>query len=506
MVSTAHSYAALQRRLEGISVGVMKRTPGFCGYSDSDVASRLMQRYAELSVFEFTRLAADKYRKTGALPADAEEVTCGGLLFDADRKVTLSPRKFMALLFGYAAYWGYALLVILASLNLSGTRRQVSLLYGVGLQDLQAEGDDARFLNFCRAGQIQPLFEADFLVVQAGKRVNTTEPSRVKYSRVPLFLALRWSGLEPRPWLLALGRHLWAAASFLRAVCVFPALMLLGRDAASHAVAVALNRDGRLKDVILTNSNYFSQPLWFWALPHRAYGSHIVWYSQNNYPISYVDEETAVPIPNLRHVQADVQWVWSEGFKDFLQDICPQCSYRVVGPVVWHLPTEEKGATSGCLKIVLFDVTPISQKTELKLGLLRNFYTEKIISRFILDVVEAVQIVGQRKGTKIEVVLKHKRGHANIHSSEYIETISKLTNAGAITLVAPASNLYDLINESSQVIAIPYSSPVYIGREVGKDAIWYDPTETLHWKLGTPEISLVQGREQLIVRLMKTLA
>jgi polysaccharide biosynthesis PFTS motif protein len=65
--------------------------------------------------------------------------------------------------------------------------------------------------------------------------------------------------------------------------------------------------------------------------------------------------------------------------------------------------------------------------------------------------------------------------------------------------------LYDLILSSDIVIACPYSSPIYIGMDAGKEAFWYDPTSTLEWKLGVSELPLIQGRAHLAARIRKAL-
>ena len=116
MVSTAHSYASLQRRLDAIFVWVKESTPGFCGYASKDVATRLIQRWAELSVFEFTRIAAESYRKSGHLPDDVEIINCAGLLIEGTRKFRLTPLRFMALFLDFIGYWCYVLLMIMISL------------------------------------------------------------------------------------------------------------------------------------------------------------------------------------------------------------------------------------------------------------------------------------------------------------------------------------------------------------------------------------------------------
>jgi len=504
MVSTAHSYAAFQRRLNKILSETQQRTPTFCGYVGADVAFRLVQRYAELGVFEFTRVAAEKYRNTGGLPTDDETLDCGGLLFQGDGEIKLTLRTFVASLFRFVANWSLAFGVILISLRLFAKRKKLSLVYGVGIQDLLAEGSDARFLGFCHDGQIPPLAASDYLVVQAAQRVVSTQHKRVRYGRNPMLIALFWSGLGMRLWIQSLCQHTLAVLSFVRAICTCPNLVFLEKDVAAHAVALALNRQGSLQNAIFTTSNYFSQPLWSWAMPKRAHVSHIVWYSQNIYPISYSDETEAVSIPNLGFIRADIQWVWSEGFRSFLESICRPCVYKVVSPVLWCLPSKRVQKGAELRRIALFDVTPVSSAFELKFGLIRNFYCDENISWFIRDVIAAAQEVSRQRGVKIEVVLKHKRNHhSNVHSSEYISTIAKLIDDAAITLVDSVTNLHDLIANSDVIVAVPYSSPVYLGSHAGKFAFWYDPTETIDWKLGAQEIKLVHGKKHLISELLK---
>lgn len=109
MLSTAHGYAAFQRRLNKILSETQQRTPGFCGYFRADITFRLVQRYSELGVFEFSRVAAQKYRNTGGLPTDDETLDCGGLLFQGDGAIKLTLRTFVASLFGFVASRGLRL-------------------------------------------------------------------------------------------------------------------------------------------------------------------------------------------------------------------------------------------------------------------------------------------------------------------------------------------------------------------------------------------------------------
>ena len=101
------------------------------------------------------------------------------------------------------------------------------------------------------------------------------------------------------------------------------------------------------------------------------------------------------------------------------------------------------------------------------------------------------------------IILKHKRVHHVTHSAGYIETVCKYADSGDLILVEPTANLHDLVQASDFVIAAPFSSPVYLGSAIGKDAVWYDPTSTLDWKLETQEVPLIQGYGALVEKLQK---
>lgn len=506
MVSTADSYAAFQQRLDGAADSIGTSVSPFCGYSKQDIAARLLQRCAEIGVFNFTRICAEKYKRDVSFPDAAGVVDCGGVVFGANNKVAITINLFIKLIFEYALFWCYAFLTILVSLKLFDRKKRVTLIYGIGLQDLQADGSDDRFLRFCHETPVSPIVDSEFLVIQSVKRITSCEPQRVKYDKLPLFKSLRCCGLGIFPWIAAISTHVWILGSFLRAVFSSPIMILLARDASCHAVAAACNQNRIFKDVVFTNTNYFSQPLWSWALPKRSFSSHIAWYSQNNFPISFVDENSAVPIPNLRFIRCDIQWVWSEGFKLFLKSICPPCDYKVVGPIVWHLPSRVSNLNQKTLRVTIFDVTPVNKETEIRLGLIRNIYTNEFMIQFLVDVLEGVEQIKKRHNIEIEVVLKHKREHSSsFHSKEYVCAVDKLVESNRIKLAKPSTNIFDIINSSYVVVAAPYSSPVYIADHLGKRSFWYDPTGMLDWKLERPEIPLVQKFDNLCSSLQSAL-
>ncbi|MDO9117202.1 MAG: polysaccharide biosynthesis PFTS motif protein [Nitrospira sp.] len=479
MASTAYSYAALSRRLDGIAPLAESWVFGFCGYSKKDVAWRFLQRCTELGVFRYTKISAEEFQATGSFPSDDSTIDCGGLRFISNRQIRVSPSLFVRALLEYIVHWTHALVAVLLSLRFHQSHSRFTLLYGVGMADLTVEGSDHRFLDFCCNGNVEPLTNYDKMAVQATQPIRGTCPSRVRYGRFPLFLALGWRGLPVREWVRALRNHLVAMWSFVSAVICSPGLILLGRDAAYHAIAESLSRVGALQNIVLTNSNYFSQALWMWALPHRKHRLHLVWYSQNNYPVVYADDPVIAPIPNLRFVKADTQWVWTCAFKRFLVGLGSESEFKVIGPILWHLPSSSMQRSQRLFKVAVFDVTPIDRATERLLGLVRSYYTNQTMTKFISDVVEISRRLESELGRKIEIVLKHKRIHGAIHAESYLSVVRELAKTNQISILPPTTNLYDLIDSCDAVIAAPFSSPAYVGIARGRPTAWYDSTGSL---------------------------
>jgi polysaccharide biosynthesis PFTS motif protein len=149
------------------------------------------------------------------------------------------------------------------------------------------------------------------------------------------------------------------------------------------------------------------------------------------------------------------------------------------------------------LRVAVFDVTPIDMATERGLGLIRNFYTDQIMTQFIRDVVAVSQRLEGELGLKIEIVLKHKRIHASIHADGYLNVVRNLEETKRIRIVPPTTNLYDLIDSSDVVVAAPFSSPAYVGHARGRAAAWYDPTCSLRPMEGNEGICHVSGCDAL---------
>lgn len=509
-LSSADCYEEFDRRLDAVGSWIGRVNPSFAGYSGEAVGWRFRQRCAELALPAFVLEASRRFQQSGNMPAAVGAVNCDGLCLEADGRAVVSPRRFLRSLVEFAGHWIHAFIAIISSLRLDMRHGQpgATLLFGVGMESLVAGGSDAQFLAYCRGGPIIPLKFAKRMVIQAVSPIVSTDSPRIRYGRYPLFSTLAWRGLSLPMWLRAIGNHVLCLGSFLSLVCRWPSGIILGRDAAHHATAEALSHERALESVVLTNSNYSAQPLWMWAMPRRAHHLHMVWYSQNSRPIVYVNDTSYAALSNLRYLRLDDIWVWTESFKRFLESRGCNATFHVVGPILWYLPEEQAPlvAQRDKLSLAVFDVTPVNAETEQQLAIVRNYYCEANAKRFISDVMAVAGELESTIGSKVEVVLKHKRENNPIHAVCYIEFINALAEAGKLTLLPPSTNLYSLIDGSAAVVAVPFSSPVYVGLARGCPSVWYDPTGLVVYNLDeVPGIRYCGSRAELLAVLKEAL-
>jgi polysaccharide biosynthesis PFTS motif protein len=330
-------------------------------------------------------------------------------------------------------------------------------------------------------GPIAPLREARRYVVQALGAIGSANPAQCTYHRVPLFALALENPVGATGFSRFLLEHTRALLAYLRAVARFRAMCIIGRDFAYHASASRLDAQGLIENVIITNSNYSAQPLWMRRHAGRGHSTHMVWYSQNCIPFVYAFDPVRTQLPNHRHLAFDETWAWTEGFADYIRSVGVKAAIHVVGPIMFYLPEPDAGPRrEGELRIMVFDVTPVRPEIARRIGLVYNYYSTDNVLGFIGDIVSAARNIEAQLGKKVRVALKHKRTHEPTRDPRYVAAIERLADdEGALELEPPEANVYSLAAAADVVIAVPYSSPVYVAQDAGTAALYYDATGEL---------------------------
>jgi len=440
-------------------------------------AKRLIQRVVELTLNPFVT----KYASRNCVDSDVSWFEGGGLTVNSltgaiktNFKLAIHARA------EFFIHWFHVLWVHLAAFFLKrGEQGKASLLFGVGKENYLTQKRSSQFHDYCFMGPIGPLVSANRLIVQA-VGMDKSPGNRITYARFPLFALVRNNGSSFVQFAQFFKAHLKALFSYIYCSTRFPVTAILGRDFAYHGMVVQLNRRGLLDSVVLTNSNYTSQPLWMADLPDKKYSVHMVWYSMNIIPLLYRVDEIKSPVPNYRHIRVDEHWVWSEYYARYLAELGLTSGMNVVPPVMWYLPEKVHNYSSqNEIKIVLFDVTPISTETETRLGLVNIYYSLDTMSRFLHDILSAAVLLEGRLCRPIRILLKSKRAYNKGHDKRYADLLSKLDDENSIELVPHQENIYSLLSSCDLSITIPNSSPPLIAAYMNKNAIYYDPTGNL---------------------------
>jgi len=115
-----------------------------------------------------------------------------------------------------------------------------------------------------------------------------------------------------------------------------------------------------------------------------------------------------------------------------------------------------------------------------------------------------VESIGHRK---VEILLKQKRFRSDIHSQDYFNYVDSLVanSRNNFKIVKEDSNLFNLINQASLVIVMPFSSLEHIVGYLNIPSIYFDLTEELLKPTSLPPLGkFISGRPEIIKYLLQT--
>lgn len=477
--TSIHAYAAFDKYIDKVQQRLMPRLHPVLGCDTGTVCDRLMQRLVELTLGPYvTQLAKHVRDNKPFLHAESATINLDGIYIDTrSGAVDLTPQFFLNACLEFAVHWLHALYTILC-IGSTTFRGKATLVFGVGAESLFYEGNDHRFVEFCRKGPITPLAYATRLIIQSLTYTGSCSDNRVSYSRHPFAQLAREIQLGRLQRALLLARHLMMPLRYLLNIIRFPILALLSRDFAVAPLMASLNQSGMIESVIFTNSNYSSQPIW--ARLSRLYKTHMIWYSQNVIPLAMKDDEFTKDFPIYRYMKIDMHWVWTSGFKLYLERSAAQAAtINVVGPIMWYLPPIDLNKKKAIPNIVIFDVVPVDTTFSESIGILANYYSPQNMKLFLNLILKVTINLKKETDINFNLLLKHKRNHSNIHDKGYIELVDSAVKNGDISLIPSNTNIYEVLSGDSLSIIVPYSSPAYIANSIGKSAIYFDPTQRL---------------------------
>jgi hypothetical protein len=442
--------------------------------NNSSIKSRLIQKIVELASDAYTDYIVNPPIQLPENPY-GDQISIGGLKINLStgevRPEVISSFRHFALFF---LEWGHLLIFQIVGLLQKSPRTsiQATLLMEAGANFKES---DESFTRFCRKGSIDPLRTANKIIIRSQNEPKFLTDSSFAYERYPLIYLintqLKWSHkVSVLMW------HLAAPVIYLQAIYKYPLNIIISRDFSCLPIVKWLDKNRLIEGILVTTSSFKSQPLWMNALVNKNFKLHMIWYSQNFIPKTYIGEVKTSSLPSARHISVDVHWVWTQGFKEYLKSLGQKSDIQVVGPIIWSLPDDAHITNLNKRKIALFDVTPLPDGAR-PFGALKNYYTPHLMKNFIQDVVDICKEIEDELGSDVQIMLKHKREvKINRHDEGYIKFISQLclTNK-RLHVVDNNVNLFSLLNDCAASISVPYTSAAYISAALNQPGIYYDP-------------------------------
>jgi polysaccharide biosynthesis PFTS motif protein len=306
--------------------------------------------------------------------------------------------------------------------------------------------------------------------------VSTPIPSLSRFGSLSHFIA--WS----------IGAILIATWDFLRGRW-WHALIL---NQAAIAAQVRIQNPERLaKDYLFHNSGWIYRPLWTYEAEKRGSRIIIYFYSTNCEAFKRPEGYPA-PFYGYQAMNWPHYLVWDEYQADFVRRAVGEtANISVVGPVWFHTSAEEMLAFSG-RGVAVFDITPFRSSRYRTLGMDSEFYVPETCIPFLHDIRQVIKDAGYM------MLWKRKRNIGSIAHPRYRIFAERLSEAENVIIVDPDISANRVIEASSLVISMPFTSTALIARELGKPTCYYDPTGLIQqYDRAAHGIEIIRGPEEL---------
>ncbi|EMF88666.1 hypothetical protein LEP1GSC005_1220 [Leptospira santarosai str. ST188] len=277
--------------------------------------------------------------------------------------------------------------------------------------------------------------------------------------------------------------------------------LLLFQDKLMEVVVSSLAKKRIIQNLIITNSSYCEQGIYFDKNRFKNFTTIMLWYSVNSKWFKYKKElgfpnETLAPL--FKFMQLDEHYVWNNDQKDWVKKINSDANIKVFGPILFDNPKQK--ITPGLIKtdsfnLVIFDIAPLIDDAA------RNIYAHSFRFYNLNACLSIIQDpITWSKGKKVKIYIKIKRKYSSHHHSEYIQFIEKCIKLGYLVNIDFSVSIISVLKEKVDLlICSPFTSVSVLGNFLQKRSIYYDPTETLecNYELGNYQ-KFVSGKENLV--------
>ncbi len=468
------SYSKLVKRVDTVVFGDI---PSLFGYDRKSVKSRLNQKFIEVCWSPYL-IQFQKNPEFLSLVGDRCYLSPVSIDF-CTRKIQLSRAFLLRNIIVFILRWLEALYWFFKSIFDKKFIKPATLVYGIPQDFISSSDARQKFNDFVHYGPLAEIFRST-LILEGSSRICDPLFSVTKN---PLLKLLSSTRLDLEDGLYFLVSHLGVFFYYFYSVIRFPFNAVLANDIAVHAVVGLLIKLNRIQSVVITSSNFTDQQLWMSSYPEKNYRLNLVYYSQNNTTMLLKSDPISDMLPrnpHFPHVSADIHWVWTSNYANYLAKVGVRGEFRAVGPILFCLPSRKAAARreTKSFTITLFEITPWRGEIREARGF-GNYWSTENVTEFVSDIVRLKNDLNLEIGKQIKISLKAKRAYHAIHDRSYIGFLSELEGQGQIELVDYRSDLFELVDQSDVVISIPFTTAALVATSRNIPSIYYDATGEL---------------------------
>ncbi len=243
--------------------------------------------------------------------------------------------------------------------------------------------------------------------------------------------------------------------------------LLLFNETVQYLQVKCINSDLLAKDYLFNNSMNIYKPLWTYEAEIK--GSNVIYYFYSKPSYYYITSNLInnVLIEKLKLQTWNTYFVWDNSDKLFLINFVnyPRNIFTT-GSILFGKPFNKFNFTY----ISIFDIQSMIDEYYKLLGVSEEYYIPEIAIQFLSD----IKKVASKYNFKI--IYKRKRNIKNMLHPNLIKFIDNYFQKEFIYQIDPDYCAFDVIKNSIATISMPFTSTAFIGKELNKPSIFYDPT------------------------------
>jgi polysaccharide biosynthesis PFTS motif protein len=245
------------------------------------------------------------------------------------------------------------------------------------------------------------------------------------------------------------------------------------------------------KEYCFNNSGWIYKPLWTYEAEAKGSKIHFYFYSTNCETLASSSKKA-----DFHYGYQSMNWphylVWDKYQEDFVRNATDNNSkISIVGPI-WFATSSRELEAFPEKTIAVFDVQPVRDAFYKTLGVSFEYYIPKVCNQFLADILEV------SKSMNYTMALKRKRDIARKIHPSYRNFIKTIENSDNFVSVDSSISAIKVIENSSLIISMPFTSTAILGRELNKPSVFYDPLNMLQKDdQAAHGIQIISGIEEL---------